>query len=832
MLPIAIAFVLQSLWTILSPLSLKITLAITLTIVSLLFTLSITLFYIKPSKDNRENSLIVNPITYLLLSIGTILSVLLYIPVLHSTHTINNSIPITLNADFKIINKRYESSATIKITQINNIQDIENIPNALHANDFISTQIKIYGISEKQHQALQEMATYQALIEIRPRYFRNIPGDDQRRLQSLARNEIGYGKFLSEPQETEDISVIEQLRNRLTSYLMENYQNGSYLSALSVGKDQYLTQKDWEILRKTGTIHLISISGLHLSLTAFYGFIIFRVLAGLIGVKVVPPYKFAATAAIIIAWAYALLAGMSLPTIRAAIMFTIAMLALLTDKPIFSLQGVAIALLTILYLMPLSILMPGFSLSFVAVIILILSARILQTPTTALVFTQLIISILMIPLTASFFGEVSLMSPFINFFVIPWTSVMIMPFILIGTLFLIFSETLASPFLQLADQAIIVLKSSIELSSKIPYASITTSKPSLITATIVTIMPLILLYLYPAYKNTHTLQKINRLTKNTLKNICTLSTNTSRNFFNNIIKNTRKGIIFNVGKNIFMPLIIITTSMIMLLYINHSQKTRSHIDIYLMPVGEGLSLLLKTQDYTLLYDTGNRFGSFDAGENVILPLLKNRGIQQIDTIILSQKNLQHTGGFRYLRERFTNSKIVGHKILAPLIDEIMLCNNYSIKTKQFYIEPITDILSSCAFKIVFHKENPTPTSDQENLTLYLVSDITEDEWQVLYQKEFSESLNNKERTVLLLAPHQGRKAQNPNINPNDFHDLKILLSTKSPKEIFLNSKKTALNAYYGTIHIKAIINKNAKLPELRITDYRDDIRYWWLNTNQ
>lgn len=159
-----------------------------------------------------------------------------------------------------------------------------------------------------------------------------MPGDQQRILRPLARKEIGYGKFTSEPREIHKPSQIENLRQKISSSMLQQYGNGAYMSALSVGKSEALTQHDWQILRETGTIHLVSISGLHLTLTAFYAFILFRIFFALIGWRSPAPYKLAALIAIGAAWSYATLAGMSLPTIRAAIMFTIAMISLLIEN--------------------------------------------------------------------------------------------------------------------------------------------------------------------------------------------------------------------------------------------------------------------------------------------------------------------------------------------------------------------------------------------------------------------------------------------------------------------------------------------------------------------
>lgn len=817
MLPIAIAFVLQALWSILSPYDLQTTLAITLTTNTLLFAASI-LFFHKNVAHSNHTPIYLYPFLW---GIGLLLASLLYIPTLSNIHVIATTLPVTIDSEFKVVSKRYESSITIELNHIDKIKMPDTTTN-LKPDDFKSMVVQVHGLAFDLHQELEEAATYHAQLEIRPRYFRNIPGDDQRRLQSLSRNEIGYGKFLTTPQKVRDKPVIEQFRHQISEYFINHFKNGAYLSALSVGKDDKLTQEDWEILRKTGTIHLISISGLHLSLTAFYGFIIVRVFVALVGIRKIPPFKVAAVSSIIIAWGYALLAGMSLPTIRAAIMFSIAMLSLLINRPIFSLQGVALATLIILCFSPLSLLMPGFSLSFIAVIILILSARVLTTPFSALVLTQIIISLLMIPLTASFFGEISLISPLINFFVIPWTSIMIMPFILIGTLLLPFSKILANPFLHLADQAVTVLKSSINLSASIPNASITVSKPPLAFATIITLIPLFLLYLFPFYKHHLSLQQI----RITIK----------RNIQPKIKWAAKK---LNILRIMVFGISCLLSLLLFTIYLSNHASRNNDIDIYLMPVGEGLSLLLKSKEQTLLYDAGNRFGPFDAGRDVILPLLKHQGITQIDTIILSQKNLQHTGGFRSIREQLPDSQLIGHTTLMPLVDNMKNCNNFNLDSPGLTIKPLRNIRTSCNFKVMISAElndeimipnNHDELHNSPPTILYLISDIKDSEKNILHQILVEDQKKYPKATIILLSPNQGRKPLVFKDEGNSYFSRSLILhSTKSPHKIYQQISYKQLNAYYGTIHLNITRNKNAKPKKLRIHDFRDQIRYWWLN---
>lgn len=809
MTPIAIAFVMNALWLILSPWNLTSTLNLTISIAIVCLLLASYSFV---KKLPHYTAITILPF------LGIILSTYCYLPALKDYQQIALNLPATINASFQIERNHYPQSTTIKILSADAVSKkgspemIASTPNPYSA--FIGSTLQVFNVPSEIKQNIIEGEIYQGVISIRARFHKNIPGDRQRILQSLARKAIGYGKFEGEIHKIKDRSQVDKFRQTTAQNFTENFQYGNYLSALSVGISQYLTTQDWETLRKTGTIHLVSISGLHLSLTAFYAFIIFRVTAALIGIRRIPPYKIAAALAIIVAWQYAIIAGLSLPTTRAAIMFTIAMLALLINRPIFSLHGVSIALVIILVLNPLSILLPGFWLSFVAVMILILSARIFTSPIKALLLTQLVISLLLIPLTASFFGEISLISPLTNLFAIPWTSMVIMPCLLLGTLFLFIHLPTAHFFNNLADQGVFVLTQSIQWSAKIPNASIDTSRLSLANAVIITFISLLILYFYPQ----RLLIKawIVHIIRTIQRQLITAPTPIS-------LQSTNKIPLLKKVSTIILTIIIFASTKQLPSLEKDSQKTTS-IDLYLLPVGEGLSLLFYSQELTFLFDTGNRFRQFDAGVQVILPTLKSLGIERLDHIFLSLQNQQHTGGTRVIRTKHPNTPIIAHPKLLWLMEDAQDCRQYHYHSETITISPIKIIDNSCAFHITLFNE----------ISLYLFSDITDSEWQ-----RFEEQLPfmNKEgiSQQIILFPNQGQRYFAPTLLQQSYLDHTLLFSTrkvaaKLEAALMMTPQLKKYNAYYGTIHLK-IDTKNAKsYSKLRIDDYADKAHYWWLKS--
>lgn len=803
MITIAFAFILEALWLIISPFTFTETIVIT-TIIGLLFTGCI--IYCAIQKWHYYAAF------FSFSLIGILWSILLYIPALQAYQTVSLHLPVTVNTIFTIERNSYPSSTTIKILSATPISDTEftdHTTQEVFNQSLKQSSVQIFNIEQRIKQNFIEGETYQAAITLRARYFRNIPGDRQRILQALARKEIGYGKFNNTPIKVSSESTVHHTRQKIANHLVQEYPHGHYLSALSVGMTKYLASEDWDNLRKTGTIHLVSISGLHLSLTAFYAFIIFRILGGLIGFKKVSPYKIAALLSIIIAWSYAILAGLSLPTTRAAIMFSLAMIALIINRPILSLQGVSVALLVILTLNPLSVLQPGFWLSFIAVIILILSAKIFTSPLKVMLLTQLTISILLIPLTASFFGEVSIISPLINLFAIPWTSIVIMPALLIGTLLLLTYPPSAKLFFSIADQGIYVLTKSINLSAQIPYASILTSKLPLTSAIVLTFIALLILYFIP--KKPH-------LWKNKIYT-------TYQNLIQYLIQSYNQNKMSLFSKSLYALILFSCLFTAITIQIIKKTPKDSVINIYLLPVGEGLSLLFHSSEKSFLFDTGNRFMHFDAGKQVILPTLRHLNIKKLNQIFLSLKNQQHTGGTRTIRTRYPLTPIIAHSDLTWLIEPSTPCSNYQYQSQTISITPISSIQSSCAFQVVLF----------DHIRLHLISDITEMEW-----KNYLTALKANEDPKVItqeiwLYPNQGQRTF---LHHNYFSHTKspqiILFSTREVSQNIQKSINTDHikyhNSYYGTIHLKINI-KNAKSPsELRIENYADKQRYWWLQS--
>jgi len=150
-------------------------------------------------------------------------------------------------------------------------------------------------------------------------------------------------------------------------------KEGPVAAALMTGLRHAIDEDVEQDLRDAGLAHILAISGLHMAL--FAGTLFWLVRAALALVPRLahrfPIKKWAASVALLGALAYLFLSGGSVATQRAFIMAALMFIAVLIDRPAFSLRNVALAAVIVLLMRPESLLEPGFQMSFAAVTALV-----------------------------------------------------------------------------------------------------------------------------------------------------------------------------------------------------------------------------------------------------------------------------------------------------------------------------------------------------------------------------------------------------------------------------------------------------------------------------
>ncbi len=411
----------------------------------------------------------------------------------------------------------------------------------------------------------------------------------------------------------------QHLQGRLVSLLPDHPMQG-VVSALILGIRDNISPQQWQLFRQTGTNHLVAISGLHIGLVAGLVFVLVRwgwARMGRLALRLAAP-KAAAIAALMAASVYAALAGWSLPTQRAMIMVAVALLAVLYKRHIQPSYGLAVALGLVLLHDPLAVLSPGFWLSFGAVglIFLGMQGRRNGVPWWDKWFrVQWIVGLGLLPLLLLFFQQSSLVSPLANFVAVPVVSLLVVPLLLIGILLSGIFLPVGRGLLELGAGLLDYLTDLLAFLGQPGFATWTGIVPD-IPALAFSVLGIVFLLFVP------------------------------------LGRGRWLGIIF------LLPLLF------------QKQDVPADGEIYftLLDVGQGLAAVVQTRNHTLVFDTGPRFSpEFDTGAAVLIPFLRSRQIQRLDTLVVSHGDNDHIGGADSLLAAIPVGQV--YTSAQPLLDD-------------------------------------------------------------------------------------------------------------------------------------------------------------------
>ncbi len=382
----------------------------------------------------------------------------------------------------------------------------------------------------------------------------------------------------------------EKIGNRITDSLAGKPYAG-VIRALVIGDDSQITTDDWAIYLRTGTNHLMSISGLHITMLAGLAFaltaFIWRRIPRL--VLLMPTRKAATIVGLAIAILYACLAGLSIPTQRTLFMLMTFALALLLGRNLAISRALAIALIVVVLIDPWAVIAPGFWLSFAAVaFIAYVTVGRLQAPhwLTAAIHTQWAITLGLLPILMVIFGQTSIVSPLANAFAIPIISLIVVPFSILGSL-------LPTDIVLHSAHAVLQwCMLGLNWLANLPIAVWQQAAPPLwaLLAAVLGVLWLLLPRGFPQRW---------------------------------------------LGFVLLMPLF----------FVHLNKPNLGAMQVNVLDVGQGLSVVIKTANHVLLYDAGSRYSSQnDAGSRIVVPYLRGEGIKKLDSFIVSHQDADHSGG--------------------------------------------------------------------------------------------------------------------------------------------------------------------------------------------
>lgn len=369
------------------------------------------------------------------------------------------------------------------------------------------------------------------------------------------------------------------------------------VAALVVGDQGAIAQRDWEIFRATGVAHLMSISGLHITLFAW-------VAAALLGhawrrsahlCLWLPAPTAALAGGVLLALGYALLSGWGVPAQRTAAMLAVVTALRLAGARWPWHQVWLLALAAVVLADPWALWQAGFWLSFVAVGVLFAAAPEdgaaplgLRARALALLRTQAVVTLALTPLGLLLFGQISLAGMLANLLAIPWVTLVVTPLALAGMCW--------APLWHLATASVLPLNAALAGLAQAPVAQLFLPAAPL-WAGLAAIAGGILLVLRLPWPM--------RL----------------------------------LGLPLLLPAF----------WWQPARPAHGSFTLLAADVGQGNAVLVRTQSHSLLYDTGPRHGpDSDAGQRVLLPLLRAQG-ERLDMLMLSHGDNDHTGGAASVR---------------------------------------------------------------------------------------------------------------------------------------------------------------------------------------
>ncbi len=436
----------------------------------------------------------------------------------------------------------------------------------------------------------------------------------------------GYIRKSEDNRKLADASVfsLDALRQRISAdiqLILKDEEQAGLITALAVGDRSPISDKHWDTLIRTGTNHLMAISGLHIGLAAAFGFWLLRRLVPTALMKHVPAQQLAMLGGLGVALIYALLAGLSIPTQRALLMLTCFVVMLLFKRTTSSINVMATALLAILLWDPVSVLSAGFWFSFlaVAVIFYVFSGRLgpargWRVRIRQWGWLQFSIALALFPFSLLLFQQTSLISPLANLVLVPYVSFLIVPLVLLALLLMPLSSLLSGYLLVAANKLLSLIWPVIEALSMHPWAYWVKAAPD---------WPELML---------------------ALMGVALLLA--PRGF-------PARGL----GGLMLLPIIL-----------NIAEKPAvGDFEIALLDVGQGLSVVVRTRNHTLVFDAGNKFGSrLDAGDAVVIPFLRHWSVDQLDKLVISHGDADHIGGAQAIVDIYPEVEVIGQDI-EPIV---------------------------------------------------------------------------------------------------------------------------------------------------------------------
>jgi len=549
---------------------------------------------------------------------------------------------------------------------------------------------------------------------------------------------------------------------------MKDLPRSGILMALILGETKGISHQEWQALRNTGTIHLISVSGTHLSMIAVSISSLMIILMRIIGGKwllMIKAQVMAVILSFLVVTIYAWLAGFSIPTQRSLIMIGGIFLSVILSKRFAPSYILSIALFLVLLFDPLAVLSIGFWLSFGAIFILIYSQHnvIIASNQMFQVETHWVTFIGLMPPLLLLFGQISLLSIISNAMIISVFSFFIMPSLFLGAILSVFN--IENFVLFLSGFCLDNIMITLEFLSNLDFSLIYLPNSSIWALSLAIIGSFLILM--------------------------------------------PRGM---VGKWLSIFLFLPA------LFPHIDKPKQGEVYFDLLDVGQGLSIVIRTKNKVLIYDTAPAFEKMVIAESTLIPFLRGKGIQDINRLIISHPHFDHAGGVDSLRQAFEVYDILTTEPKkwqgASYCKSGQFWEWDGVKFEMFAGENNYYKNNSCVLKITTGKS-----------AILLTGDI-----EAIQERNL---LNQEIKANILVAPHHGSKTSSSLAFVNTVRPDYVLFSV-GYKNQFKHPRPEIIQRYQ-MVNSKILETQNSGMISFQITPesisepqrYRENNRHYW-----
>jgi competence protein ComEC len=462
-----------------------------------------------------------------------------------------------------------------------------------------------------------------------------------------------------------------------------------------------------------------------------------------------------------------------------------------------------LTVITSIIITPFSVFSASFWLSFYAVSIIFLTLWRLENTLTqgsklakiikSLVIIQISLTLLLMPVTAIFYQQISLAALFANIVAVPLMSLFSIPLCLFSVIALPFSDDIAKFFMSLTLLSLEVLWTWLTVLSEQHWAIVSLSAKQVYLFAVFSFIGFFGWFLSP-----------------------------SPSFLIDHCKEFIIGTLFktSAGRRLLSLFFCVCT---FAFFSPSSSPDFTDWQVNVLDVGQGLSVVIERNEKAILYDTGAAYPSgFNLVDSVVLPYFQHRNISQVDKVMISHSDNDHAGGLEILEA-------------AVSIDEI------------FYNTDVANSYSFClrgqSFQwqgLMFKQLWPKKAKGKENDDSCVVH-ISDGQFSVLLTGDISKKVEYQLSSQGLLsadvivAPHHGSKTSS-----SDLFISKVAPSYAIFSAGYLNRwsmpNKDVVQRYHKN-HIKTystatsgMVSVNVNAHDIHIQEYRQALwPYWFSN---